>query len=224
MLTAAAVLWLLYTLTLRLLVLLFPIAVALLITAVLKPAVDWAEAKGVNRTVSTAAVLLAVVGSLVALGWVAVPRVANQVGELRTALIDALRSLEAWLMSGPLDMAASQIEQLRQGTLRTLPAGPADLASLGVQGAQVALALIAGLALTLFFVFFFVRDGNWFARWLADHTPQRWRTGLRAAGSAGWRTLSDYLRGLVVQAGFNRRRETERCPRSCYWYSSLSSP
>lgn len=97
LLTAAAVVWLLYTFTLRLLVVVVPIAVALLVTAILKPAVDWAERHRVNRTLSTVAVLLGGLSAAVAVGWIIVPRVANQLMELRTALSDALRSLEQWL-------------------------------------------------------------------------------------------------------------------------------
>lgn len=237
LLTAAAVAWLVYTFALRLLVVVVPIAVALLITAVLKLAVDWGERHGVNRTLSTVVVVLGVVGAAVAVRWVVVPRVADQLMELRTALSEALRAIRDWLRRGPLDLAASQVDQLRQGALRTLRGGPADLASLGLRGARVAFTLIAGLALTPFFTFFFVRDGDRFSTWLAEHAPAPWRSELRAAGSAGWRTLTDYSAGwfsrpahgvataaVLLAVGVPLVISSASCPSSEHCSPARSSP
>lgn len=60
--------------------------------------------------------------------------------------------------------------------------------------------MVAGAALTLFLVFFFLKDGPRLWEWVVRLFPQTRRADVREAGEIGWRTIGAYLRGTAVVA------------------------
>jgi predicted PurR-regulated permease PerM len=201
-LAIGAVLWLALQLAMRIKVILVALLLALFLTAILTPVVDAAQRRGVNRTLGSLGVLLLAGAAAAGVTWLVVPRVGAQVGNLREALLQALDAIRRWLADGPLSLAAGQIDDLRQAAMDVLP-GSGDMGAVAVSGTRLVLGLVAGLVLTTFFTFFFLRDGADLAAWVVQRLPDRWQDRADRAAAAVWHTLSRYTAGVVALATFN---------------------
>ena len=195
-------LWVALQLALRLQLIVVPLLLSLFLTAILKPVVDAGDRRGLNRTLATLLVLLAGAAAAAALVWVVVPRVGAQIGNLRESVLTALDTIREWLAEGPLSLAADQIAELRQAAMGALP-GSGNMGAVAMTGTQLVLGLVALVALTTFFTFFFIRDGADLASWVIQRTPERWRRRVDRGSSAAWDTLRRYTAGVVALAAFN---------------------
>ena len=95
--------WLAIVAARRLLLLLAPVAVAIVLTALLKPLADRLRRRGLPASVAALAVLagaLLFVGGFVA---VLTPRFLQEIDQVGPAVGDALATAETWLVDGPLD-------------------------------------------------------------------------------------------------------------------------
>ncbi|HEV2070059.1 MAG TPA: AI-2E family transporter [Acidimicrobiales bacterium] len=194
--------WLAIAAARRLLLLLAPVAVAIVLTALLKPLADRLRRRGLPASVAALAVLaraLLFVGGFVA---VLTPRFLQEIDQVGPAVGDALATAETWLVDGPLDLEPSRVNDLRQRVTELASPGTGN-SSGALTSAILATEVVAGAVLSLVFAFFFIRDGDLLIGWVVDQLDDRLRAPARRMGRAAWATLAGYLRGLTVLAGFN---------------------
>ena len=199
-LVIALAVWLASAFLVRLTVVVVPVLLALLLTAVLHPVAARLHHERLPEWVGPIVCVLAVLAILVGTFAVTGSRVAEQVPEL-------------------VDQAAQLREQLNRSTGISLPPIPRPGASSdgsgssgnGLDGAGaaatealgIATEILVGLFLTLALAFLFLKDGERMWRWLLDRTGARVRDDVDAAGRAAWSTLATYVRGLTVVALFD---------------------
>jgi predicted PurR-regulated permease PerM len=175
----------------RLKVVLIPIAVALLLTAPLRPVAARLERR-IGRSAAAilcvAGLVVVVVGTIGAAGTA----VASDAGELRTAFSELVDDVEAWLVDRGVERAT--IDDVR-----------ADLAARGpsllrgaASGAVVAAEVLAGLLLALILSIFLLRDGDAFVEALARRSPPRRAARIRLGADASWTALRRYLLGAAL--------------------------
>jgi predicted PurR-regulated permease PerM len=176
------------------------IAAAVLLAALFGPLVEWSSDRGTPRWL---AALLAVIGGIavvagtLVLAGMAAANEFDRLVERATRGIDEIRN---WLVEGPLGLDEEQlsgaVDQLVQ---RLQSTGPASLA-----GAATVLEILGSALLALVLLFFLLKDGpmgwNWVLGAFGD--PGRAARADRA-GRAGWRTLTGYVRGIVVIAAID---------------------
>jgi putative heme transporter len=187
-----------FVMFLRLRLVMLPIVVALLVTTLLLPLVDRLVDLGVRRLLATWVVyfsgLLLVVGGLVAI----VPQTVGQFEQLGEDLESALREIERWLITGPLDLSEQQVEGYVNQAIDSIRGDGQAITSRLLTGAALAGELLAGLALTFVLVFFFVKDGHRMVGWALGHVGPRRAPAYRAAAQRAWETLAGYLRGTAI--------------------------
>ena len=83
-------------------VMVIPVVVALLISALVVPVVDWLERVGVRRSIASILVVLFTIASVVALLSFAGQQVANGASDLADSTVDGIQEIKDWLRDGPL--------------------------------------------------------------------------------------------------------------------------
>ena len=193
---SAAVIWLVGQVLLRVAVVTFAVAAALLLTALVAPVARRLRRAGAPPWLAALCCVLALLLVLSGVGALLGVRASARLSELAPAVAAGIDRVRFWLVEGPLALEPTQVDGLRDRLVAQVDAvvpGP-------VAGARIALSVISGLILVLFLVFFLVKDGGAMWRWLLDHVPARRRARFDGAGRRAWATLGGYTLGVVAVA------------------------
>jgi putative heme transporter len=198
---AAAVYALCYVISF-LAVLVIPVVVALLITALVIPIVDWLERSGVRRSFGSIVVVVLTIGLVAALLTFAGQQVANGASDLSDSTVEGLQKIKDWLQDGPLHASDSQIndyiQRIQDGISKQTQEG-------GVVGrvTEVGSAvghILAGFFIVLFSTFFFLSDGNRIWAWVVRLSPRAARERVDSSGRVAWISLTQFVRATVIVA------------------------
>ncbi|MCT9003817.1 AI-2E family transporter [Streptomyces rhizosphaerihabitans] len=173
---------------------------ALLITALLQPAVARLTRYGVPRGLATA--LTAVLGFVIMglIGWFVVWQVQENIDNLSNQIQDGIDELRKWLLKGPFHVTDKQINKIAKNLREAIGANTDQITSAGLQGVTVVVEALTGILLTMFSTLFLLYDGKRIWEWSLKLVPAAARTGVAGAGPRAWRTLTAYVRGTVVVA------------------------
>jgi predicted PurR-regulated permease PerM len=176
-----------------------PVAVALLVTALLFPLTDGLRKAGLNSMAATWITMLTAFAVLGITGWIVGVRANEEFPRLVDQVQSTARDLQNWLLTGPLGLRESQLADMVSEVTRQLNEQRAAITGTLVTGAAVAIEVLAGLVLMLFVTFFLLKDGeriwSWFLKGFGSARPR-----VDRAGRAAWRTLSHYVQGTVMVA------------------------
>ncbi len=183
-------------------VVVFPLVVAVLLATILAPAVIALRRRGWPRGLAAAATfvgfLLLVVGVLALAGG----QIGGQLSQITTSAQAGLAEIQAWLSEGPLQLSQSQIDTLVEQARTSLPSG-GDILGGALTTATAAAEVLAGLAIALFALFFFLYDGPAIWSWLVSLTPAPARSRADRAGRLAFATLVGYVRATLLVALFD---------------------
>jgi len=195
-----AVGWVLIRVFSRLDVVLIPVIVAVLLAALFQPAAAWLRRRGMGRTLASTVVevgaLIIVLGGLSLI----VNTVVGQVDTLSSQVGDGVREVQDWLVSGPLHLSRDEISNAIAQAQKSITANRGALTSGAVTTAATVGEVGAGFFLTLFSLFFFLRDGDNIWRFLCRLLPQSARVPVARAGHYSWHTLTAYVHATVLVA------------------------
>jgi predicted PurR-regulated permease PerM len=190
-----------------------PIAVAILLTALMVPAAEalkkgrWGLPRGAATAITVIGAVALIVGALILIGG----QIAGQGAELSNNVVNGFNKLSDWLNNGPLT------EWLRNGPLHLnaawldsstwvtritdfLKESGSSIATYAAEfGTQVG-HFFAGLALALFALFYFIYDGRGIFTFLLRFVPRTSRDRVDQAALRGWRSLSSYVRATILVA------------------------
>lgn len=190
-------LWLTAVVLLRLRVVVLPVFIALLLTTLLHPPVDRLAGR-MPRLAATWAVLLPLLAVAVGATWLIVPAFAEQFSELGPQLADGFGRLREYAQGDPFNMSDRQLDELAAQARSALEGQTTSIASGVVAGAVLAVEAIAGLLLTMFLTFFFVKDGPRMWAWTVQLVDEARRDEARALGHRAWTALRGYVGGSAV--------------------------
>lgn len=193
---AVALLWIID----RYLILVAPLMIALLLAGLLAPLLRWVLKLRINRSLAT---LLVLVAGLAAVGGT-ITLVVNQflagLDDLVESAEAAIRGVEDWLRTGPLELTDADFETLI-GQGKDWLGDNQRMLTEGALGAFATTAqVLTGLVLTLVATFFFLRDGAVIWKFLVGMLPGPAQAPSAFAGEGGWRSLTGYVRATVLVA------------------------
>jgi len=181
----------------------FPIAVAILVAALLQPGVRWLRSKGWRRGLAAATVFVAFLillsGSLTLVGGA----VSGQFGEVVEQAGEGLVELEEWFGGPPFYLTEQQIDVWVDRILEALGQDQAALTEGAVSTATAAIEFLTGMVLTLVALVLFLYDGERIWAWTVRMFPRGSRARADGAGRQAWSTLTSYIRGQTVVALFD---------------------
>ena len=191
-----ALLWVVKTLE----IIVVPVLLALMISALLVPAVDWLDRRGVPRGGAVAVVLLAgfaILGGILAFVIVqfiyGLPDLTEQV----TRSIDSTRR---WLIEGPAHLRGEQIDNAGNAAIQALHNNQAKLTSGALSTAATVTELVTAAVLALFTLIFFLYGGRNIWQYVTKLFPVDARERVREAGHAGYGSLIGYVRATFLVA------------------------
>lgn len=187
-------------LIIQLKLLVIPLLVAILVTALLWPAFSWMLRHRVPRWL---AIVISVIGALAIVAgllWLVIWQVTRQWSSVQARTVDAIEQFRQYLIDGPLHLTSAQIDDLLS-----------QLGELLQQQAQLlwsgALALgstvghvVVGALLVLFILLTLLADGGGIWRWTTRLFPVRARPAVDGAARSGWVMVVNYARTQLLVA------------------------
>ena len=177
-----------------------PVALATMLTALLLPAVDFLDRRGAPRSGAVALVLLsglAIVGGIltfvVSQFVTGLPGLVEQV----TRSIDSARR---WLVEGPAHLSKAQIDNAGNSAIEALRNNQAKLTSGALSTATTITEIVTGAFVVLFTLIFFLHGGRHIWQFVTKIFPTEVRDRLRDAGRAGFHSLIGYVRATFLVA------------------------
>lgn len=178
------------------------VAIAVMITALMEPIVGLLTRHRVPRVLAVLIVFLGGIALLSYLTWFVISQIAYSKDSLFSQLDGALASIRDWLIHGPLKMTPKQADRYTVDLGETLQTNN-DLASTAVDRATGAIGVLSGGVFCLFATMFLLFDNGKMWRWMVGFFPAHIHDHVQRAGEAGWRTLTAYMRSLVLLAAIN---------------------
>jgi predicted PurR-regulated permease PerM len=177
-----------------------PVAVALLLAALLSPAVHRVATLGVPRGIATALVM---VGGIALLGGVltfVVITFVRGVPALAAELSTSVDTIARWLSTGPLHLSAQQLSGVQATVLGTLSANQSAITAGALTTAATLGETVTEALLVLFVLLFFLHGGPGIWQFLLGVVPDDVRTRVDVAGRRGVAALVSYVRATAVVA------------------------
>jgi predicted PurR-regulated permease PerM len=192
----AALLWLMWQLR----VIVVPVALAVMLTALLLPAVDRLSLRRVPRGLAVALVLL---GGLAVFGGIMTFVVSQFISGLPGLVDQVTRSIDnatQWLIEGPLHLSREQIDNAGDTAITALRDNQEKLTTGALSTAATLTEIITGALLMLFTLIFLLYGGRNINAYLTKIVPAHTRDRVRDAGRAGFGSLIGYVRATFLVA------------------------
>ncbi|WP_313676322.1 AI-2E family transporter [Mycolicibacterium sp.] len=191
-----ALIWLIV----RLKVIVVPVALAVILTALLQPAVDWLDRRGAPRGGAVALVLLIVLSLFGAVMTFVVSQFVSGLPGLTEQVTRNIDNATQWLISGPLNLSREQIDRFGDTAVSTLRDNQDMLTSGALSTAATLTEILTGAVLMLFALIFLLYSGRSIFGFLSGIVPAHSRERVRAAGRAGFASLIAFIRATFLVA------------------------
>ncbi|HEX5540517.1 MAG TPA: AI-2E family transporter [Micromonospora sp.] len=191
-----ALLWLIW----RVKIVAIPVAIALLFSALLAPAVGWLLRVRFPRSLATVVVLVGGLAAIFGTLTLVVTEFINGAPDLARSASQGIQQIQDWLKTGPLNLTDGQLNRYIDEGRKWLDDNTGRLTSGAVDTAATLFEVLTGTLLVLFATFFFLRDGERIWRFLVNLLPVPARPRIDDAGRASWTTLVSYVWATVLVA------------------------
>ncbi len=200
LLAIGIVAWALLRIVGQIRIVIIPLAIALLLSALLAPAVGWLLRVRFPRSLATAVVLVGGLAAVIGTLTLVVNEFIQGVPELSAKSSQGVRQIQNWLRTGPLELDDRQLNNYINEAEKWLNENTRGLTSGALSTAATLAEVLTGTILVLFATFFFLRDGSRIWRFLVRLMPVNARWKIDDAGRASWQTLGAYVRATVLVA------------------------
>ncbi len=192
---AAAFVWLIVQVR----IIVVPVIIALLLSALLYPIVHYFERRGWPRWLGVVTALLALIVAVAGLVWLIVSQLRSGFGDV------ARRSEQAWVQflhwgESSFGLSGDQLDGYMGQLWKTIDEHQAQIWSGALTVTTTVTQVAAGALLTLFSLIFLLIDGKriWF--WVLGFLPKSAHAPADAAGRFGWVSVGQYVRVQVLVA------------------------
>jgi predicted PurR-regulated permease PerM len=184
----------------RLQVVIVPLAIALLLSAVLQPLAAVLAKRGVPPALATAITLVSGLVGIGLLLWLVIDQFVNGFADLGAQVNGGVDKVQDWLINGPLGLSQTQINDYVDNARNSLSQNRSKLTSGAIGAAGTVGEVLTGALLTLFATIFFIKDGRQVWTWVVRLFPIGSRERVAGAGERAWRTLISYVHATVAVA------------------------
>lgn len=184
----------------KLLVIVVPVALATMLTALLLPVVDWLDRRGAPRG---GAVALVILGSFAILGGLLTFVVSQFVSGLPQLVSEVTRSIDSmreWLVEGPPHLSREQIDNAGNSAIEAIRNNQEKVTSGALSTAATVTEIVTGALLVFFTLIFLLHGGRNIWAFVARLFPRDVRHRVSDAGRAGFHSLIGYIRATFLVA------------------------
>src|SRR6218665_708663 len=187
-------------LAIQLKMLVIPLMVGMLITALLWPVFEWMLRKGLPRWL---AVAIAIIGTLVivtVLVGLVVWQIRQQLPDVQARSTQAFEDFKNFLLEGPLHLTDTQIQGYLDQGLAILNEQAQLLWNGALAVGTTAAHVATGAVLSLFILICLLADGGGIWKWTLRLFPRVARSAADGAARNGWTTIVNYARTQLFVA------------------------
>ncbi|MFC4907936.1 AI-2E family transporter [Actinomadura gamaensis] len=179
-----------------------PCAVALFLTALLRPLTIRFQRIGMGPLAATWLTLLFALAVLGGIGTYVGIQANDEFPKLVSEVQDTAKSVQHWLENGPLHVQHSKLNDAVDQGSKWVEARRGKLASTALDWGTATIEALAAIVFLLFVTFFLLKDGPNIWRWTISGTGG-YRDRIDRAGRAAWETLSQYVHGTCLVAAIH---------------------
>lgn len=187
-------------LVIQLKLLVIPLLVSILITALLWPAFSWMLRHRVPRW---AAIVISIIGTLAIVSgllWLVVWQVSQQWASVQASTVEAIEQFRQYLVAGPLHLTETQIDDLLAQAWSLVQEQGQALWSGALAIGSTLGHVAVGALLSLFILLCLLADGGGIWRWTVRLFPERARRPVDGAARSGWVMVVNYARTQLLVA------------------------
>ena len=176
------------------------VAIALILCALLLPAVDWLDRHRCPRGLGVASVLI---GGIALLGGVLTFVVNQFISGLPALGGEVTRSIDSareWLIDGPLGMSREQIDNLGNSAIQAVRENQDRLTTGALSTATTVTQIVTGFFIAVFALIFLLHGGRSIWDYVTKLVPPENRSRVRAAGRSGFDSLTGFVRATFFVA------------------------
>lgn len=177
-----------------------PVAIALLLAALLSPGVTKLVEWRVPRGVATTVMMIIGIGVLGGVLTFVISEFSRGLPELQTQVGASLDTIQQWLKDGPAHLSDQQLQNYLNDIVKTIKENQAEITSGALTTAATVGEALTGLLLALFTLIFFLHDGDGIWRFVTRAVPRDVRQRVDVAGRRGFGSLVSYVRATAVVA------------------------
>ncbi|TDV50791.1 putative PurR-regulated permease PerM [Actinophytocola oryzae] len=177
-----------------------PIAIALLLAALMAPGVERLVKWGVPRGISALLVMIAGIAVVGGLLTFVIIQFIDGLPDLQKQVSDSLAQIQDWLNDGPLHIDEGQIKDFVNNIIDTIQENQSAITQGAITTATTIGEILTGLLLTVFVLIFFLYDGAGIWRFVTRGVPERVRERVDVAGRRGFGALVSYVRATAAVA------------------------
>ncbi|MGF2953261.1 AI-2E family transporter, partial [Mycobacterium sp. THU-M116] len=177
-----------------------PVLLALMLSALLVPAVDWMDRRGLPRGGAVALVLLGGVATLGGILAFVITQFIDGLPGLTDQVTQSIDSARRWLIQGPPHLSGDQIDSAGNAAIEALRNNQAKLTSGALSTAATITEVVTAAVLVLFTLIFFLYGGRNIWHYVAKLIPAHSRDRVLQAGRAGYGSLIGYVRATFLVA------------------------
>lgn len=177
-----------------------PVLLALMLSALLVPLVDWLDKRGLPRGAAVTLVLLGGFGILGGILTFVVSQFIVGLPDLVTQVEHSIDSSRRWLIEGPIHLRREQIDNAGNSAIEALRNNQAKLTSGALSTAATITELATAAVLVLFTLIFFLYGGRNIWQYVQKLVPAHVRDRVHEAGLAGYGALTGYIRATFLVA------------------------
>ena len=177
-----------------------PVAIALLLAALLSPGVAKLVEWRVPRGVATTVMMIIGIGVLGGVLTFVISEFSRGLPELQTQVAASLDTIQQWLKDGPAHLSDQQLQNYLNEIVKTIKENQAEITSGALTTAATLGEVLTGLLLALFTLIFFLHDGDGIWRFVIRVVPRDVRQRVDVAGRRGFGSLVSYVRATAAVA------------------------
>jgi predicted PurR-regulated permease PerM len=177
-----------------------PVAVALLLTALLGPVVDWLTGHRVPRGLATLVVLVAglvLIGGLLTL---VVRAFVTGLPALQAQVVSSVEQIRLWLLHPPFGLPPVNLQSVLDSLSRSLANNRYAITTGALSTAVTLGQYLTGAALALFTLIYFLYGGRSMWCFLLGAVPRPVRPRVDIAGQRAFASLGGFIRATVLVA------------------------
>ena len=193
---AAALIWLIVQVR----IIVIPVVIALLLSALLYPIVHAFERRGWPRPLGVLAALLTFLVAVSGLVWLIISQLRAGFGDVARRSAQAWGDILHWIETAPFGLSADQVDGFVGQVVKTIEEHQGQIWSGALAVTTTAGQLLAGTLLTVFALIFLLIDGRRIWYWVLGFLPRRAHAPVAAAGEYGWISVGQYVRVQVLVA------------------------
>lgn len=183
--------------------LVIPLMVGILITALLWPAFEWMLRHRVPRWLAVAVSILGTIAIVTTLLWLVVWQIRSQLPDVQQRTGAAIDQFRQFLLEGPLHLTDRQLQGYIDQGFELLNEQAQLLFNGALAVGTTAAHVVTGAVLSLFILICLLADGAGIWRWTLRLFPRKARPAADSAARNGWSTIVNYARTQLLVAAID---------------------